>query len=177
MRWNDEQYGRVAGWLDGEPVRLTDAERAAAEQIRRAERRLAAMMDLAVPPASLARARRRMASELARPRRRMLRIGLAAAAVAAAAIVIATIAPRPDQRTRPSGQLDAEAVPVTVLLDVLSQSDRYDEADLLARQIDELAAELSLAAVPVPLDQEIDAVERSIEEFWLADSPAGPPEG
>ena len=142
MPSNNQRYDRLARWLDGEDISLSDAERAELEQFQRAEGRLAAMLDVRVPPGAMARARRRMVAELARPRRWARRLGVAAAIAAAAAIVVGVAVRWPADSPRPDGA--AASVPLNVLVDVLRQSDRHEDLELLADQIDELAMEVAI---------------------------------
>lgn len=212
MRPSDEQYERVARYLDGESVSLSDAGRALADEIRRDETRLGGMLDVAVPPETLARAerravlaairrdeavlaarldvtvppgtmqrvQRRMVAALARPRRRRLRIGpMAAAVAAAAAIVLAVIFwPRTPSvvRPRPVASSPPKAIPVEVI--VASVEEPEDLAlDLLAEEIDRLEAEILVAPPPTLIEVRMDLLQNALEEFWLDDFPEDPVAG
>ena len=60
MNLTEEQYARVARWLDGQDVELSIEERAAAEEVRRGEADLAVVLDVPVRRETLDRARRRL---------------------------------------------------------------------------------------------------------------------
>ena len=166
MRISREQYERVARYLDGEDVRLDEAERKLSEQIRRDEGLLAAL-DVGPPAGAIARSRRRMIAALGRPagRLRWLRyvVGVEAAAVAALLLVAVTLA-------IVSTDTEAPRAPVVVPTSVLVASTEFSaqgDLDILARQLDELEAEI---ATSVPIsggDVEIDLLERDIQEFLL----------
>ena len=207
MTLTNEQYERIARWLDGEAVALSPPEQQAAEQlrgderwaggvleaaapaglvaraqqhvlaaeVRRDEAALAALLDVAVPREVIDRAFRRVAAELARPRRRRLRIGVAAASLAAAAAVLLAFGLgrpwlRPEKLISPSPQARVLAVPVEVLSASVRQP--HDPAvEMVADEIDRLEVELLAMAPPSPLDVGIDHAERAVAEFWLDDVP------
>ncbi|GAG02154.1 unnamed protein product, partial [marine sediment metagenome] len=106
MNLTEEQYARIARWLDGQDVELSAEERAVAAEVRQGEGYLAAMLDVPLRREALDRAWRRLAADLARPRRRALQIGYAAGAIAAAAAVVilaVTLMHSPPAGTTPLG--------------------------------------------------------------------------
>ena len=145
MKLNDTQCERIARWLDGQDVPLSDLERAAAEQIRRREALLGALLDSPVPLEIHAHVAAAVRRELhRRSRRRVLRIVIDLAAVAAAAVVlVALLLPAPAPAPQP-------AIPTAVLFD-----DDYRPAgavalDAIAEQADQVEARLVAALPPVP---------------------------
>ena len=183
---NDGQYERIAEWLDlpagGGRVELTAAERAAAEQIRRAEVELAARIAYDAPRAAMDRARRRMLAELARPgRRRVARFGYVAAVAAAAAIVLAVTLFRVFRGRgpeRPQTPVALPNLPTDTLVAEALKSGSAD-LDLLAGEIDALEVDLLAAGWPVAADPAagLDELEHEIDEFWMEHPPPDTPEG
>ena len=202
MMLTDEQYERIARWLDGERIPLTDAERAAADEVRRDESAVASLLD-ARPPAGGAvagavqqamlaeirrdesavgrlldapvpsgvfqRVHRRVIAELARPQRRLMRLGTAAASVAAAAAILLAVAVWPEApRILPIPSVASAAVPVEVIADSVRAPEDL-AVDLLAGEIERLEAEMLASARPAPMDMGIDQVEAALEGFWLDD--------
>jgi len=176
-----EQYERIARWLDGENVKLTPAEMQAAEEIRRDESRLSAMLQTAAPAASRDRARRRLVAAAARPRVTWWHAG--AAAAAAAAVVLVALAvwktrPGPERIVQPP----PAAQPAPEQLDLhayvaLRSADETDEIDILTYECEDIAAEMAWAAVPSHLEFRIEALEESFEEIYIYDLPIFPTEG
>ena len=202
MMLTDEQYERIARWLDGERIPLTDAERAAADEVRRDESAVAPLLD-APPPAAGAvagavqqvmlaeirrdesavgrlldapvpsgvfqRVHRRVIAELARPQRRLMRLGTAAASVAAAAAILLAVAVWPETpHILPIPSVASAAVPVEVIADSVRAPEDL-AVDLLAGEIERLEAEMLASAQPAPMDMGIDQVEAALEGFWLDD--------
>jgi len=166
MRISEEQYERVAQYLDGRDIDLEGPERDLSEEIRRDERLLAAF-DVAPPARAMARARRRMIAALGRVRTRLLWlrrvVGVESAAVAAlllVAVTLSIVSTGPPRRTRPA------AVPTSVLLaPVVDPAE--DDLDILAGQLDELEADMvALLTISRP---EIDSLERDIQDFLMND--------
>ena len=205
MNLTNEQYERVARRLDGENVALDAQEHAAADELRRNERRVGALMDAAppagaieracrhvlaaearrdeaalaaaldadVPRETIDRAYRRVTAELARPQRRLMRIGEVAAALAvAAAVVLAVGLAR--LAVEPAGPPAPEPAMAGVPAEVLSASVDQPEDPairLLADEIDQLEADMLASTPPAPVDLGIDQLERAVAEFWLEDAP------
>ena len=166
MRISEEQYERVAQYLDGRDIDLDGAERDLSEEIRRDERLLAAF-DVAPPASAMARARKRMIAALGRVRTRLLWlgrvVGVESAAVAAlllVAVTLATISTGPARRTRPA------PVPTSVLLAPVV-APAGDDLDILAGQLDELEADMVASLTTSRL--EIESLERDIQDFLMDD--------
>ncbi len=172
MAITEQQYERIALWLDGQDVTLTDAERALADEIRRDEALVGPAADVRAPRSALDRASRRMAAELARPARR-LRIGrfVAVAAAAAAAIIVATALLMPDPApVRPDtpGGDDSTVADVDTLIDEMEESIRPEMmVELLAGDLESLEAEMLVTAEIGEMDLEIHALEDEIDSILL----------
>ncbi len=86
MDLNDRQYERIARQLDGENVELSDAQRGIADEIRRSERQIGAMLQAELPEDVLQRVGARLAGST-RPRKiipwRYVGLGIGAAVAAA----------------------------------------------------------------------------------------------
>ena len=163
MKPTEEQFERVARWLDGEPVELSAAEREIADAIQRDERRMAAELDVSTPTAAMARARRRATAALAGRRRRWW--PAVAATAAAAAIVLVAISLRgPTPPIDPPG---GDAVPMEVVLADVGEVD----LDLLAEEVETLAAEVRLSGIP---GGSAGALDPSVEELWTEPASTGP---
>ena len=168
MQWNEQQAERIARWLDGEDVALTDAERADAEALRNEQQAVGRLLDAAPPRRAMDRARRRLLAELARPQRRKRRIGILVGAAAAAVILIVATAALVVNR-KPTAVIETQAQqPVTIeeLVEAARQSEFDDEIDLLAGEVDRLRAEMVVST-------------SAEDDFWLrldetlGDTPAG----
>ena len=171
MTMNEEQYERIAWWLDGEDVTLTDDERRCAEDIRRGEALLAHAADVNAPRSALDGARRRMVAELPRPRWRVTWIAWTAAAAAvvllAAGVLWIGIGP-PKSQTSP----EAYGVPLEVALEEMENAVDAGELDLLADELAELQADILVAADYKDVDAEIGAMENEIDSVLADDSAA-----
>ena len=166
MELNDDQYGRVARYLDGEQVDLSEAELAMAEEVCRAEAELPAFPATSLPGPAAARVRRRMLAELAHPQRgRRFAWPSAAAAAVALAVALAYLVPSaPRQWSQP--------LPVTTneLAEAYSQADQNLDLELIAAELAELEADVLVSTPPGPADQidlEMDALQDAIGELWL----------
>ena len=166
MSLNERQYERIARRLDGEQVELSAEEQAVAEEIRSGEGVVGQVMEVSVSPRALEQARRRMAARPVRLRRRILRFSyLSAAAVAAILVLAVTLFWQTPTKGPSEGNGFAAAqyvVPELTAQDV--------EIELLASEIDELAAELTLSDSFSGLDGSLDVIEEDIERFWLDES-------
>ena len=169
MTDNDRRYERVARFLDGAPIELTDQEHRIAEALRRDEAALVGRLDAAPPRRTMDRTRRRMQAELARPRWRGFRYApRAAVAAAVAAAILALVwvgiesrSPAPSERPALAGNLFAE---------VYSRPENDIELDLIAEEIAGLETEILTSGPERPLVTELDTLERSLETFWLQDA-------
>jgi hypothetical protein len=147
MELTEQQFERIARWLDGQELDLTAPERAAAEDLRRLEAQTGALLDVALPPEAMVRARRRMLQELAGRRRRTLRwAGVLGAAAAAAAAIIVVLSLRPGP---PPG--DVSQPPPLLLADV-PEAPTQGEIDLLDKEVRDLEARLITSTLPGPED-------------------------
>lgn len=168
MQVYDADYERIACWLDGEAVELTAAERAVADEIRRDELLLDAPMDGRSHEA-MARARRRLSAELARPRRRKLVLaaltGVEAAAVAALLVMALTI------HTVSNGPGPASIMSLETFVRVTAQTDGPEEMDLIEDELDRLRAELLVELPEDDSDAALEDLQEQLDELWLDEPP------
>ena len=88
-KWNDEQFDRVARWLDGEQILLTDTERELADDFKQSEQALGDAPAISMPAGVDQRASRRVAAALRGVRiRRRVRLALMSGVSAAAMVCI-----------------------------------------------------------------------------------------
>jgi len=167
MPWTDEQYERVARYLDGEPLVLTERELELAEEIRAGEAVITAGIDPRARHRAMDKARRRMSAELARPtRRRAVLVCFAAAeAVAVAAVLVIAltlqgIAPAP---TPANSWAD---VPLEAI-GLAESSEITEHISLVQQDIDLLEAELMMPITSMdPAGYEDDDLDSDLEELW-----------
>jgi hypothetical protein len=151
MNLNEEQYERVARWLDGESLELSPQELAAAAEIRRQLGELGERLDVQMP------ARVVGLGSTKRPRLRLVaRRALAPFALAAAAAVM--LLALPTFMHHDAATTDDEDL---VAFFTMDDSELSSVADELGRAGEELMAASG------PLDKQIDEIQQSIEEFWL----------
>jgi hypothetical protein len=143
MEPNESQSERIAQWLDGRDVPLTDPERSAAEDIRRREALLGGLLEAPMPPQARARAVKALRRELGR-RHRVLRVVIDIAAVAAAAVLIVALV-LPSAAPAP-----AKPVPTAVLFDDDYRPTGAVELDAIAEQVDQVEARMAASLPPVP---------------------------
>ncbi len=171
MELSDRQCDRVAGHLDGEAVDLTADEQAAAQEIRRAEKALPAMLEVPLPPRAIDCARRRMMRKLARPRAGVLRFATSAAA-AAVLIAAATVWFWPAGPTEPPlAEISYEAMIATY-----ARADVNIDLDLIQQELEEFEAELVVSLPAGSADIELDAIQETLEGFWLEETESWPGE-
>jgi hypothetical protein len=174
MTLNEQQYERIARWLDGEALQLTAEEMSAALEVRAGEAGLAGMLaDVIVPPGAMARANRRLVAATAGAWRRVaVRWCVGAASVAAAAIIAVTVLlhnnPTP---IRPDRPLVAAAVPYDVWVGSMEPSAAGTELTVVGDELDRLQAELETPRSAMPVDRQIDSIQQDIYNFWVDDSP------
>ena len=168
----DGQYERLARWLDGEDVQLTEAERIAADSIRRDETDLYGRLDTAPRRGAMARARRRMTASLAHPSTgtRWRHYAIRAAASVGAAVLVEAVLLRPTV-TDDTLKGFASAASLDAWYNVVEDSTIVDEIDLIAHELDELEADVLTSLPPSPQEMELDAIERQIEDLLLEDVP------
>ena len=163
MAMNEGQYERIARRLDGESVELTVEEQAAAEEIRRSEAALAGQVEVDPPREALVRARRRVVAALLRPRRRRWRY--AAVAAAAVLLVVVGVLWILVGRTTPATSPWQGAVSMANG----SVASENMDLDVIAAELDELEADWAVSLPTGASDAEFDALEESLEIFWLDD--------
>jgi len=168
-RLNEEQYERIARWLDGEDLELSAAERGAAEEIRRAEAGLAQALKVSAPPAAINRARRRIIAAMAHPRVRLWRVGAFAAASAAAAVLLTVLLWHARQQPAQPTPLPRQVKIDATFLKALEEAADGDEIDLIKQELDEIAADVALVTGPPAMELRIDDLERRLDEFFLDD--------
>ena len=177
MSMNEKQYERIALWLDGQDVALSPAERAVADEIRRDEEMLGSSAGGDWPRKTYDRASRRMAAELARPRRLWIGRVAAAAAVAAAIVAITLLLPTgPVEQLKPKGNgagpLMAD-VPIETLVEEMEESIRPGVVvELLAGELESIEADMLVTAEIGEAEFEINAMEDEYESILL--DPAAP---
>ena len=178
MSMNETHYERIARWLDGQDVTLSAAERAVADEIRRGEEMLASLAGGDWPRKAHDRASRRMAAELARPRRLWIGRSVAAAAVAAAIITIALMLPTgPVAPPKPTGNgtgtpLMAD-VSIETLIEEMEESVRPGVVvELLAGELESIEVDMLVTAEVGEAEFEIGVMEDEFESILL--DPAAP---
>ena len=174
MSLTEEQYERIALWLDGRDVTLDEAERAAADQIRRDEAMLGRRLGAEAPPQALRRAANRMTAELARPRRQTIWVGRFAAAAAAAVLIALIIWTSPKDRTDPP--VGQQMVPIEVVLDEMQNAAEAGAIDLVADELDALESEIVATLDQDVADLEIRAIESDIEDVLSENAASWPVE-
>ncbi len=169
MELNEQQYQRVARFLDGEPIELTPAEHTVVQDIRTGMETLDALAQIQPSSGAMAMARKRMAGQIARGGRRGLRIASFAAAVAAAAILLIVTA-------LPIGVTDHGGV-----LPELARLSPEQQADIWARTIDyagmgdieselaELEADVYSPVIAVAVGGEVNSLEYGGDIYWTDD--------
>ncbi len=172
MTPDDRQYDRVARYLDGEAIELSEAEQALADDIRTGFAGLEAPLAADVPPESLRRAQRRLtAARAGQQRRGSLRrvamvAGMAAAVIAFAVVIQSLYLPAPDNRRTPT------YVPTTVLREAVEpEVDTFDvKMALLAEDIRQEQAQLADFAQTGHTDAfegGMENLQKELETFWL----------
>ena len=160
MELNEEQYERVALWLDGQDVSLSEAEKIVADQMRRDEASLAGLADLEVPPAVVQKARQQIVAELIRPKRWVaIAYRLAAAAIVIVAVVWMLSNRKP---TTISPQ-----IPIDIALQEMEYSTDAGMVEFLADEIQAFRAELFMAQDNYVMDLQINAMEKELEDIWI----------
>jgi len=177
MALSEKEYERIADWLDGRDVPLTEAERAVAEEVRRDERMLASAAGGDWPRKAFERASRRMTAELARPRRLWIGRFAATAAAAAAIVAIALLLPTgphtPTTLTDGGEGTSTAPVPIETLVEQMEESVRPPVVvELLAGELESLEADVVVSAEIGPMELEINAMEVEFERILL--DPAAP---
>jgi hypothetical protein len=169
-----DKLERVARFLDGESIDLSDDERALADDVRSAQRDLdAAWPAPALPPRAANAAMERVNEALATPRRRprVIRLSwrhLGAMAMTAAAVVLLAVGLRSPGPTAPratetphSAELVQTIPPPDDLLAMDEWSEQRDqlEADLLTATSDDWVP-------PLPADASADDLDALFDDRW-----------
>jgi hypothetical protein len=170
-QWNNEQFDRVARWLDGEPIQLTDIERELADDFLRSEK---ALDDASIPLPSQAqqRAHRRVVSALRGVRiRKRVRLAFMSGVSAAAMIVISLGL----INLMTTGSILSDYDPLAWLFDdgeqsreVWSMPEQDPQLALLAGDLDEIETVLfTPEPTPVPIEvPHVEELDRELEELW-----------
>lgn len=177
MNMNEQQYERIARWLDGEAVDLTAAEQAVAQELRRDEAAIAeAMTDVKTPLAAMARARRRMTAAAGGRRVLHLAFGAVGAAAAAAIVLAATMLWTPTPAAGPvagnGGAANSADVPPEVWVGAMAPSAQMETMSALGDAIDRLASEVAISTPALPVDHEMDSIQDELNDFWQEDPQA-----
>lgn len=179
MELNQEQYEKIARWLDGSPEALTDAERAAAEEIGDLERQVAGELGVALPEGAVFRLNAKLSDAVVPAPMRRFRRAVMAVLAAAAAVLLAVglnhvLRPIPNNPALPPGPV-ARAPTERVVpnwAEVLAESgarSKWDvELDELGREMGEMEAKSLVIASPV--DVEMDALESDVNELLMDDT-------
>lgn len=180
---NEQQYERIARFLDGEPVELTPEETQAAEEIRTLESSMTGLVELTPPGETMKAAHRRLIRELARPRRRMWRLAISTAAAAAMVVAAVSLYQRPQPPAGP-GELGMEDVVAIYTAD--GNYDNYDnyyndgdaaDYDLIEKELQSIEADIVATASPETDGEWIDTDDEDLEAFWLDEFASGFDEG
>lgn len=164
MNPRHEDYERVGRWLDGEPVELTDAQRALAEEVAADAAALGPALDVSLPAGALHRAHGRLKRALPR-RRRWQPLRWAAAAAAAAAVTLAVVLGRGGNGMQPSEYLECFLQAPAGELD--------DRADALADELAEYQVQLTLNG-EWPTAVAFTGLEGEVEDLFFEETtPAG----
>lgn len=169
MQLNEEQYERIAQWLDGRDINLSDIEREAAEEIRRDEKLMGDIMTVDAPAEAFVRAQQRMSAELAKPVIRI--IPLRRIAAAAAIILIAAgvwLVSQPGDTTL-SGY--SSKAPISAIIDEMLEVTDDDTIALVTDEVAQLRTELVVSPDYTMMDLEINAIEDEIKDVFLEDVP------
>ena len=164
MKLNEQQYQRIAKFLDGEPIELTPQEQAVVQDIRTGMETLGVLERLQPSSGAMAMARRRMAGQVARGRHRGLRIASFAAAVAAAAILLVVTA-------LPVGVTTPEPLPMAGLspeqeADIWARTVDYEGMGDIESELAELEADVYSPILAVAVGDEVGSFEHGGDVYW-----------
>lgn len=170
MELNERQYERVGRYLDGEQIELTADERTVADEIRRMEAPLPAMLEAQPSGKAIDRARRRMLSELLRPGRRTLRIIWPAAAAVVLIAVTAVWVWRSHTTEAPP------LISIDEVAGIYARPDENVDLDLIAEELHAMEAEIVVSTPIGTLDAELHDLEETLDTFWLEEATIWPDE-
>lgn len=182
MILREEQYERIARYLDGEPIELTTVEREAVTDLHLCDRELPPL-EVPVPPGAMERARRRLVAAAARPHAGRTRWwawtgGAIAAAAVVALAVGAWIAWQPKPQT-PAPPATAVTAPANVFVAAMEDSDAQSEIAAVQVYVEDMDDDVIVdRAAPTvePVDVEIESLEDEIENLLLETGPILPTE-
>jgi len=169
--WNEQQFDRVAGSLDGEQVQLTDTERELNDDFTRSESALGDFIETPLPPHALQRASRRLLAAI-RGLRMWKRVRMAfMSGVSAAAMIVISLGLANLMAT---GSIIPEYDALAWLFDgphsqeVWQMPEQDPEVMLLAADLDEIeTAMFRPEPVPVPIESpHVDDFDQELDEFW-----------
>ncbi len=179
---NEQQYERIARFLDGEPVELTPEETQAAEEIRTLESSMTGLVELTPPGETMKAAHRRLIRELGRPRKRMWRVAISTAAAAAIVVAAVSLYQRPQPYAGP--ELGMEDVVAIYTADGnYDNYDNYDNGgdeadyDLIEKELQSIEADIVATASPETDEEWIETDDEDLEAFWLNEFASGFDEG
>jgi hypothetical protein len=170
MTLDDRQSERIARWLDGHPVDLTEAERAVAEEIQRDQTLLES--EVPAPRAAMERARQQMRAELARTARHGLQTRWFARVAAALLIACTTwllFTALPTKKPAHAPPTEIAEVPLEELLDAMEHSTVFADLDQLEQEIAEIRAEIAVSTQNEATDLKIEAIEQQLNNLWIED--------
>ena len=185
MTLDDKQFDRVASCMDGQDVHLSIDEQQARSDIHRNEALMASLLDVDVPPETLAKANRMMLARLAHRRRiAFKRVALAGAIASAAAIILfAALSGLLPHITATADDLHLTEVPSEVLFDALQPTEDMQGLDEFAGEVVILEAEILASNATLlqsdidDIDIELDAIRQGLDGFWVEENIAEIPEG
>ncbi len=177
MSYTQEQWERVARYLDGHALELTDVEMALAGELKGEEALVEPALDMTAPSESSSRAMSRLQNAAIRlgKKLRLRRAVLTGYSLAAAAAILLAMVgmwfnapkaiPGPDQ------SLAVAYVPTDVLVKFVqipeTNKNFLDEVDLLGGQIDLELADVVVDDTPTaPIDNQMDTLDETIRQFW-----------
>ena len=166
MQLTEEQYQRIARYLDAESVELTDAEMTAAEEIRQGELALGGMLPVHPSPKGMARVRRQMLAELHSSWGSLSRVFIrlaAAAAIVIAAVMIYIWRPIPTSPGRQEFGAD-------IFAEVYSRQDDNVDLEIIADELQELETDITTSLTTGSIEAELEVIQEALDNFWLDDT-------
>jgi len=165
MDLNDRQYERVGRFLAGETVELTDAERAAAEDLRRGEAEFSTALQVSPDQAVLDLALQKAMRTLNERRRR--HILFLRPVAAAAAIILAVAGWHFMTQADRSVAIVVEPLPVAEVADVYALGESDMDLDLIATELADLSSEVLMQHETDRIETEMDDLQHRVSSFWL----------
>jgi hypothetical protein len=166
------------------PPRRIDriGRRAMLVEVRADEAAIAGLLDVAVPRGTLERAHRRLAAELMRPRRRLMRLagGAAAAALAAVALLAVMLQSEGPGPAGPGPGPTQIAVvqPPPELVPAAPGAAEDAAIDKLAAEVEDMEVDMRTPPACVSMDLRIEKLQNEVRDLWLElPSSVGDPPG